>query len=161
MCDFINASTEHTRRRAFYTGVMVLVATFKKYFSYIVAVSFIGEGNRSTRRKSLTALYTIGKTLKRTLITNRASRDTLVRFSINRGQYPLLWCSLLKIVLNKFSWVINCTFDKTNGLQIHIISSSKQNNDVNCCKNVFFWINTAILVKPTTIRSRSSHPLCK
>jgi len=27
---------------------------FQQYFSYIVAVSFIGEGNRSTRRKLLT-----------------------------------------------------------------------------------------------------------
>jgi hypothetical protein len=30
---------------------MVFNATFKKYFSYIVAVSFIGGGNRNTRRK--------------------------------------------------------------------------------------------------------------
>jgi hypothetical protein len=41
-------------------GVMVHNATYKQYLSYIVAVSFIGEGNRSTRskpptcRKSLT-----------------------------------------------------------------------------------------------------------
>jgi hypothetical protein len=27
---------------------------FQQYFSYIVAVSFIGEGNQSTRRKLLT-----------------------------------------------------------------------------------------------------------
>jgi hypothetical protein len=30
---------------------MLLNATCKKYFSYIVAVSFIGGGNRSTHRK--------------------------------------------------------------------------------------------------------------
>jgi len=30
---------------------MVFNATFNSYFSYIVAVSFIGGGNRSTRRK--------------------------------------------------------------------------------------------------------------
>ena len=33
-------------------GFMVLNTTFKQYFSYIMAVSFIGAGNRSTRRKS-------------------------------------------------------------------------------------------------------------
>jgi len=31
--------------------IMVFNATFKQYFSYIVEVSFIGGGNRSTRRK--------------------------------------------------------------------------------------------------------------
>jgi len=30
--------------------VMVFNATYKQYFSYIVAVSFIGAGNRSARR---------------------------------------------------------------------------------------------------------------
>jgi hypothetical protein len=30
---------------------MVFNATLQQYFSYIVAVSFIGGGNRSTRRK--------------------------------------------------------------------------------------------------------------
>ena len=30
---------------------MVFNATFQQYFSYVVAVSFIGGGNRSTRRK--------------------------------------------------------------------------------------------------------------
>jgi hypothetical protein len=34
-----------------YGWFMVFYATFKKYFSYIVAVSFIGGGNWSTRRK--------------------------------------------------------------------------------------------------------------
>jgi len=34
-------------------GFIVLNATFKKYFSYIVEVSFIGGGNLSTRRKPL------------------------------------------------------------------------------------------------------------
>jgi len=33
--------------------VMVFNATFQQYFSYIVAVSFIGGGNRSTCCKSL------------------------------------------------------------------------------------------------------------
>jgi len=31
--------------------VMVLNATFQQYFSFILAGSFIGGGNRSTRRK--------------------------------------------------------------------------------------------------------------
>jgi hypothetical protein len=36
-------------------GVMVFYATFIDiYFSYIVEVSFIGEGNQSTQRKPLT-----------------------------------------------------------------------------------------------------------
>jgi len=30
---------------------MVFYIIFQQYFSYIVAVSFIGGGNRSTRRK--------------------------------------------------------------------------------------------------------------
>jgi len=30
---------------------MVFNATFKQYFSYIVAISFIDKGNRSTWRK--------------------------------------------------------------------------------------------------------------
>jgi hypothetical protein len=34
--------------------VMVFNARCNKYFSYIVAVSFIGGGNRSTRRKPQT-----------------------------------------------------------------------------------------------------------
>jgi hypothetical protein len=34
--------------------VMVFNARCSKYFSYIVAVSFIGGGNRSTRRKPQT-----------------------------------------------------------------------------------------------------------
>ena len=41
--------------------VMVLNAHSQQYFSYIVAVSFIGEGNRSNQRKvpeKLTALST-------------------------------------------------------------------------------------------------------
>ena len=33
---------------------MVFNGTLKQYFSYIVGVSFIGGGNRSTRRKTLT-----------------------------------------------------------------------------------------------------------
>jgi hypothetical protein len=33
---------------------MVFNATFNNIFSYIVAVSFIGGGNRSTQRKPLT-----------------------------------------------------------------------------------------------------------
>jgi len=33
--------------------VIVFNATFKKYFNYIVAVSFIGGGNRSRRRKPI------------------------------------------------------------------------------------------------------------
>ena len=32
---------------------MMFNATYKKYFSYIVAVRFIGGGNWSTRRKPL------------------------------------------------------------------------------------------------------------
>ena len=35
-------------------SVLVYNAKFQQYFSYIVAVSFIGEGNRSTHRKPLT-----------------------------------------------------------------------------------------------------------
>jgi hypothetical protein len=33
---------------------MVFYCYFQQYFSYIVALSFIGLGNRSTRRKPLT-----------------------------------------------------------------------------------------------------------
>jgi len=33
---------------------MVFDATFQHYFSYIVMISFIGEGNRSTRWKPQT-----------------------------------------------------------------------------------------------------------
>jgi hypothetical protein len=33
---------------------MVLIATFKQYFSNIVAVSFIGGGDRNTQRKPST-----------------------------------------------------------------------------------------------------------
>jgi len=33
-------------------GVLVFNATFAQYLIYIVAVSFIGEGNRNTRRRS-------------------------------------------------------------------------------------------------------------
>jgi hypothetical protein len=33
-------------------GVMVFNATFKQYFSYIVAISFIDKGNWSSWRKS-------------------------------------------------------------------------------------------------------------
>jgi hypothetical protein len=36
----------------------VVNSTFQQYFSYIVAVSFIGGGNRSTRHKALTNLNT-------------------------------------------------------------------------------------------------------
>jgi hypothetical protein len=35
-------------------GYMVLKRHFQQYLSYIVAVSFIGGGNRSTQRKSST-----------------------------------------------------------------------------------------------------------
>jgi hypothetical protein len=41
-----------------YVCVMVFNATFQQYFSYIVAASFIGGGNRSTRHKALTNLNT-------------------------------------------------------------------------------------------------------
>ena len=37
-----------------YGGGMVFNTTFKRYFSYIVAVSFIGAGNQYTQRKPQT-----------------------------------------------------------------------------------------------------------
>ena len=37
---------------------LMLLSTIQKYFSYIVVVSFIGGGNQSTCRKSLTSFIT-------------------------------------------------------------------------------------------------------
>ena len=41
----------NNERKCFLVWFMVFNATFNNIFSYIVAVSFIGGGNRSTRRK--------------------------------------------------------------------------------------------------------------
>ena len=45
---------------------MVLNATFKQYFSYVVVVIFIGGGNQSTQREPLTChqLVVIGTDYK-------------------------------------------------------------------------------------------------
>jgi len=53
---FTDTSDETCNNKAIYIrcmfyGFMVFNATFQQYFSYIVAVSFIGGGNGSTRRK--------------------------------------------------------------------------------------------------------------
>jgi hypothetical protein len=88
----------------------------------------------------------------------------------------------LKIVLNKFSLKINCTFDETSRtetffthilerktlkLTFYKLTSLVLVNKIMALIAVkmrfFFSINTAILVKPATTRSRSRRPLyiCK
>jgi hypothetical protein len=87
----------------------------------------------------------------------------------------------LKIVLNKFSLKINCTFDETSRtetffthilerktlkLTFYKLTSLVLVNKIMALiavKMRFFSINTAILVKPATTRSRSRRPLyiCK
>ena len=83
----------------------------------------------------------------------------------------------LKIVLNKFSLKINCTFDETSRtetffthilerktlkLTFYKLTSLVLVNKIMALiavKMRFFSINTAILVKPATTRSRSRRPL--
>jgi len=43
---------------------MVFNNNFQQYFSYIVAVSFIGRGNQSTQRKPLTCCKSLTNFLK-------------------------------------------------------------------------------------------------
>jgi hypothetical protein len=42
---------------------------FQQYFSYIVAVSFIGGGNRSTRRKPQTCRKSLRQTLSHNVVS--------------------------------------------------------------------------------------------
>jgi hypothetical protein len=57
----------------------------QQYFSYIVAISFIGGGNRSTRRKPLTCRKSL-TTLSHTVVsrTPRYERIRTRNFSIKR-----------------------------------------------------------------------------
>jgi hypothetical protein len=96
-------------------GWFIVLNAFQQYFSYIMSVSFIGGGNRSTWRKQPTC---------RKAPTNLCS-DSVVIFVFHFNIIQILYFRKKKYQKNKFTVIVTEVYRILNISKIKVINFQK------------------------------------